>query len=93
IRTTLSNLGIKTLNQTAESIEVVIPPHRYDISAEEDIIEEIARIYGYNNFGITLPHTETFDTSMNIRDRFLRTVTHLLSDYGLNEVLNYTFIS
>src|SRR5699024_3597301 len=36
-------------------IEVNIPPRRWDIEISEDLIEEIARIYGYNNIPVTLP--------------------------------------
>src|SRR5699024_2512527 len=40
-------------------MEVTIPPRRWDIEIAEDLIEEIARIYGYNNIPITLPVTES----------------------------------
>ncbi len=93
INQTLKNLGIEISESNADSSELIIPPHRYDISVEEDIVEEIARIYGYNNFGLTLPHTETFETGMNVRDRFLRIVSSFLCHSGLNQVINYTFIS
>ncbi|MCX7945157.1 MAG: phenylalanine--tRNA ligase subunit beta [Deltaproteobacteria bacterium] len=90
---TLSNLGIKIVMQDSDSILLEIPSHRYDISLEEDIIEEVARIYGYNNFGFTLPHTEIFEINTNIRDRFSRLILRFLSNLGLNEVINYSFIS
>ncbi len=92
IKQTLNNLGIETILEGDESVELVIPLHRYDISVEEDIVEEIARIYGYNNFGLTLPHTETSGITLNLKDRFFRNISHSLRNLGLNEVINYTFI-
>lgn len=93
IKQTISKLGINIEKETPDSIEVAIPSHRYDLSTEEDIIEEIARIYGYNNFGFSLPHTEISETDLNIREKFTRKITYFLSNRGLNEVINYSFIS
>lgn len=93
IKETLENLGMQIISEQTDKIEIIIPSHRYDISCEEDIIEEIARIYGYNRFDSRLPHTEIFATNINSRDRFIRLVAQSLSNFGLNEVINYTFIS
>ncbi len=93
IKKILISLGFKIDEEDSESINLTGPSHRYDNSMEEDIIEEVARIYGYNRFGIRLPHTETFDTELNLKDAFTRKIRYLLSNLGLSEVINYTFIS
>ncbi|MGC9044668.1 MAG: phenylalanine--tRNA ligase subunit beta [Myxococcota bacterium] len=93
IKDVLENLGMNIKSEDRNIFEITIPSHRYDISCEEDIIEEIARIYGYNKFGSRLPHTEISETGMNLKDRFFRTIARALADFGLNEVINYTFIS
>lgn len=93
IKKTLVALGFSIESEDSESLNIIVPSHRYDISIEEDIVEEIARIYGYNRFGIRLPHTEIFETGLNNRERFERNVRGILAGLGLNEVKNYTFIS
>lgn len=93
IHSVFKRLGLIILSDNPDSCDIELPAHRYDISTEEDIIEEIARIYGYNKFSATLPHTEIFETNLNVRDRFLRLVAGFLSGLGINEVINFTFIA
>lgn len=93
IKKTLVALGFSIESEDPESLSIIVPSHRYDISMEEDIVEEIARIYGYNRFGIRLPNTEIFETGLNKREKFERNVREILAGLGLNEVKNYTFIS
>ncbi|PZX14562.1 phenylalanyl-tRNA synthetase beta subunit [Breznakibacter xylanolyticus] len=45
----LASLDIKVVNETAETLTVDVPPYRVDVLREVDVIEEILRIYGYNN--------------------------------------------
>src|SRR5699024_5093141 len=54
----LDRLGFEHKLQNS-SLEVSIPTRRWDIEIAEDLIEEIARIYGYNNILVTLPVTES----------------------------------
>lgn len=51
----LSRLEIKTLEERAHDLVVSVPTYRHDISIEEDVIEEIARVYGYNHIPKVLP--------------------------------------
>ncbi len=72
--------------------KVKVPPYRFDIEIEDDLIEEIARIYGFNNIPekteiITNPLTEIEDARLDQE----RIANHLCSrDYY--EVINYSFI-
>ncbi len=49
----LSHLGLELINQTDEGWEFSIPSYRFDINIEADLLEELARIYGYNNLPTT----------------------------------------
>ncbi|OGH09663.1 MAG: phenylalanine--tRNA ligase subunit beta [Candidatus Levybacteria bacterium RBG_16_35_6] len=56
----LNSLDLKTVKKIGKEIEylVTIPTHRNDLKIEEDIIEEVGRLYGYNNFPKTIPEGE-----------------------------------
>ena len=49
IKRILNSLEIKIIQETAEGLSLSVPPYRVDVKREVDIIEEILRIYGYNN--------------------------------------------
>ena len=51
----LKNLGFKVLARTENIVTFTIPSHRFDISIEEDLYEELLRSYGYDNIPISKP--------------------------------------
>ena len=53
IKEILSNLEIDILEESDEKLLLSVPPYRADVQREVDVIEEILRIYGYNNIGMT----------------------------------------
>lgn len=72
--------------------EVIIPSWRYDINIEEDLIEEIIRIYGYNNIpkkSMSLNFTKKYNFKHN---DLLNRIRYLLIDRGYNEVITYSFV-
>ncbi|MDG0999068.1 MAG: phenylalanine--tRNA ligase subunit beta, partial [Gammaproteobacteria bacterium] len=88
----LSRLGMPPLKLTDDSITVTSPSYRFDLEIEADLIEEIARVYGYNS----LPKTPTFNSQ-----RFVTNPEASLTDTrikghlaarGFHEVINYSFI-
>ena len=52
IKNILSSLEIKIESETHEGLSLAVPPYRVDVKREADVIEEILRIYGYNNVEI-----------------------------------------
>lgn len=74
-------------------IEAVIPPRRWDIKIPEDLIEEIARIYGYNNIPVHLPRTESISGQRTVEQAVQREISYLLRDYGLQETISYALTS
>ncbi|MDN6194918.1 MAG: phenylalanine--tRNA ligase subunit beta [Atopostipes suicloacalis] len=77
----------------AGEIEAVIPPRRWDIKIQEDLIEEIARMYGYNNIPVKLPRTESIAGQRTIEQAVQREISYLLRDYGLQEAISYALTS
>lgn len=72
-----------------EKFTVTVPPRRWDIRIEADLIEEVARIYGYNRLPSTLPSGETVAGSLTEKQRKTRKIRHLLESNGLSEAISY----
>lgn len=81
--------------QTGNGIETTIPTYRNDLQIEEDLIEEVARLYGYNNFPKTLPIGEIpTQTVPYFKDyRLDEKVKNILIAAGFSEIYTYSLIS
>ena len=71
-------------------ITVSVPKRRIDISIEEDLIEEVGRIYGVNNIEGKLPSLPLKQGSYN---KTLRNIRNKMIDLGLNETLSYILVN
>lgn len=69
---------------------VTIPPRRWDITIPEDVIEEIARIYGYNKIHATLPVTASIPGELTREQRLIRRLRAFMEGSGLTESINYS---
>lgn len=89
IASILDRLGFEhTL--TDGQIEAYIPPRRWDIKLPEDLVEEIARIYGYNNIPISLPVTESTPGELTQEQKMTRDARGILEGNGLQEAISYS---
>lgn len=68
------------------------PPYRFDISIEEDLIEEVARMYGYENIPISPPSTSVKMLPVYEGKLDRHYFSHLMVDRGYQEVINYSFV-
>lgn len=87
----LSNLGF-SVKKEQDYLVVKVPSWRkYDVGREVDLIEEVVRIYGMKNVASTYPlmHSEV---ERNFGYFKVEEVKELLSNLGLNEAINYSFI-
>jgi phenylalanyl-tRNA synthetase beta chain len=89
IRTILKSLEIKIIGETAETLDLEVPPYRVDVNREADVIEEILRIYGYN----TIPVSETLKSSLSFtvkpdRERMVNRISDLLCGSGFTEIMS-----
>lgn len=77
-------------------VTVTVPSFRYrDVSTKEDLIEEIARVYGYNRLPNTVQDTKYIKQPKDVELFFelQSKIKHFLKDIGLHEVVNYSMIS
>ena len=72
---------------------VTVPAYRNDISMDADLIEEVARLYGYDNLPSTLPEMSMTQGLLTDKQAKERAIAHILSDLGLHETLTYTLTS
>ncbi len=77
----------------ASVLEVTPPAYRRDIIIEEDLLEEAARLFGYDNIPTTLPVAGLMPGGATSMLGIKRRITELLSSAGLAEALNYSFVS
>ncbi len=79
-------------NNTAKDILVVTPPSfRVDISRPEDLMEEVARLYGYNNIPTTFPQMPSTGRSSTKEILLRNRARQLMNGFGFREAVNYSF--
>lgn len=71
---------------------VTVPSHRFDISLEVDLIEELARLYGYNNLPVRYPQARLAPQGKPETRGDLPTLRRLLVARGYQEAITYSFI-
>lgn len=76
-----------------EEFTVSIPPRRWDIEIEADVLEEIARIYGYDNIPTTLPTVPSTPGKLSPKQKLVRQTRTLSENLGLNQVISYVLTS
>lgn len=87
----LDLLGFKT-SQTAQTINATPPSWRtVDVEQEEDLIEEIARIYGYHNLPLKLPQGEIPKGEKSVLEKVIG-LKNSLKYLGLTEIISYSII-
>ena len=90
VERTLSALGCELKSNGSDTWRVTVPPYRYrDLEREIDLIEEIARLYGYNNFSDTLPD-KTEAGYLSIEQSISRKVREAFRGAGLTELIHYS---
>ncbi|QXV67283.1 phenylalanine--tRNA ligase subunit beta [Mucilaginibacter sp. 21P] len=88
IKSILTSLDIKIVNETAEGLSLQVPPYRVDVTREVDVIEEILRLYGYNNVEIPTQIRASLNNSQRPeKDTVQNAISDLLSANGFNEML------
>ncbi len=88
----LKSLDLKIVNCKLKILNVEIPTFRLDISIPEDLIEEIGRIFGYQNIPSVFPQTILIPPERNDEILWTRNCRNILKERGFSEVYNYSFI-
>ncbi len=87
----LERLSFDVIACDSDSCNVHVPSWRHDVSCEADLIEEIARVYGYQNIPVALPAVRQTDLIFAPEERPIRLIRNLLFQKGLTEVMSMTF--
>lgn len=73
--------------------QVQIPTRRPDLMMEVDLVEEVARLYGYDRIPATLPWGQQLPGALTKEQKLRRDARHMLRELGLNEVVTYSLTS
>lgn len=88
IKGIITALDIKIVNETADGLSLQVPPYRVDVTREVDVVEEILRIYGYNNIEIPTQIRASLNNSVRPeKDTVQNHISDILSANGFNEIL------
>ena len=90
VKSIVTSLEMKIENETAEGVMLSIPPYRVDVQRPCDVVEDILRIYGYNNVEIptALKSSLTTKGKEDRSHRLQQLVAEQLVGCGFNEILN-----
>src|SRR5690606_38448107 len=92
IKDILSHLGLNIMTESEQSLTVRVPSYRFDIRLDVDLIEELARVHGYNRLPVKRPlmrmglgrRTETRVELSKFKERLI--------SLGYQEVITYSFV-
>ena len=88
IKNILASLEIKIISETEGGLGLTIPSYRVDVQREADLIEEILRVYGYNN----IEFSHKLNTSISFSDfkgvRIENTIANQLNAQGFHEIMS-----
>ncbi len=90
IKSIAASLEMKITNETSDGLTLAVPPYRVDVQRDCDVIEDILRIYGYNNVEIptTLKSSLTTKGEYDKSNKLQNLVAEQLIGCGFNEILN-----
>ncbi|MDB5056475.1 MAG: subunit beta of phenylalanyl-tRNA synthetase [Bacilli bacterium] len=91
IRVILRRLHFSYSESGSDSLLVHVPSRRGDITRDVDLIEEVARLYGYDQIPTSLMNGVTTAGSLTKEQTIRRIVRQILAQSGLHEVISYTF--
>ncbi|MFQ6082489.1 MAG: phenylalanine--tRNA ligase subunit beta [Candidatus Aminicenantia bacterium] len=91
IEKTFDQLGFKIKKSQSEIWQIEIPSYRVDIEREIDLIEEVARFYGYDKIPSTLPQLKITESILNPKRERIDQLRLKLISLGFDEVINYSF--
>lgn len=90
IKSILKSLEIEIVKETAEELELLVPTYRVDVQRPCDVIEEILRVYGYNNIELSnsVHANLSYKSETDSKDDLQNIISEQLTAVGFNEILN-----
>ena len=89
IKKILTSLEIEIIEESNEKLQLEVPAYRVDVQREADVIEEILRIYGYNNVEVTghLRYSISYKAKPD-KEKYVNLVSDFLSSNGFTEIMS-----
>lgn len=90
VKSILASLDIEIVSETAEGLTLHVPVYRIDVQRDVDVIEDILRIYGYNNveFSESVKSNLSYQTPTDQSWKLQNLVSEQLCGCGFNEIMN-----
>lgn len=95
IKGIVESLEMKIVSEDAEKINIVVPTYRVDVQRPCDVVEDILRVYGYNNVEFTseVKGTLSNKSETDFRDDMQDLISEQLTAAGYNEIMNNSLTS
>ena len=88
VKTILYSLDIQITDETPDILTLAIPPYRVDVTREADVTEEVLRVYGYDNIGISSEmHSMLSHPDKPDREKVEANMAELLTGNGFSEIM------
>ncbi len=88
----LESLELKVVGISEDRLRVEVPTFRPDLEREIDLVEELARIYGYQRIPATLPRTSHNVGFLTREQRLRREIARVMAGCGLHEAITVSFV-
>ncbi len=90
IKSIVESLEMKVVKEDAEGLSLLVPPYRVDVQRPCDVVEDVLRVYGYNNVEIpdTLKSSLTTKGEVDKWQKLQNLIGEQLAGQGFNEILN-----
>ena len=94
VKNILTSLDIEILSESNEGLQLSVPPFKVDVTREADVVEEILRIYGYNNIDLSDSlHSSLSYSRKPDPEKLQQKLADYLSNNGFNEILTNSLTS
>lgn len=89
VKSILRDLEIEIVSETEEALQLAVPLYRSDVQREADVVEEVLRIYGFNNVEVpTRMHSSLSHAPKQDVEKLQSRIADLLSSIGFHEMMN-----
>ncbi len=93
VKNALTRLGLKVAAGKKDVLKITVPSFRGDLKQDVDVIEEVARIIGYDKLDVSFPHIQVLNIAPDVRPRRARReAATVLTSKGYNEAITFSLI-
>ena len=89
----LESIGLRVEARDEDLLKVQVPSFRPDLEREVDLIEELARLYGYDKIPVTLPRADMDSRKISKQQQIETSSRNQLVAAGFSELINYSFVA